>query len=55
LLDRLGAEHSLKRANEVQRLLSEAEMGELFKVLAVGRGLAEPLVGFAHGDRIDRL
>jgi SAM-dependent MidA family methyltransferase len=55
LLDRLGADHSLKRANEVQRLLSEAEMGELFKVLAVGRGLAGPLVGFAHGDRIDRL
>jgi SAM-dependent MidA family methyltransferase len=55
LLEQLGADHSLKRANEVQRLLSEAEMGELFKVLAVGRGLDEPLVGFRRGDRIDRL
>ena len=41
LLEQLGAGHSLKRANEVQRLLSEAEMGELFKVLAVGRGVGE--------------
>jgi len=55
LLEQLGADHSPKRANEVQRLLSEAEMGELFKVLAVGRGLPEPLVGFARGDRTDRL
>ena len=55
LLDQLGAGHSLRRANEVQRLLSEAEMGELFKVLAVGRGLANPLIGFTHGDRTDRL
>lgn len=35
----------------VQKLLSEAEMGELFKVLAVGRGMDEPLIGFARGDR----
>jgi SAM-dependent MidA family methyltransferase len=55
VLDRLGAAHSLKGANEVQRLLSEAEMGELFKVLAVGRGVDESLVGFARGDRLSRL
>lgn len=55
LLDQLGAGHTLKRSNEVQRLLSEAEMGELFKVLAVGREIAEPLLGFARGDRTARL
>ncbi len=55
LLDRLQAEHTLKRSNEAQRLLSEAEMGELFKVLAVGRGIASRLAGFARGDRLDRL
>ena len=55
LLDALRGDHSLRRANEVQRLLSEAEMGELFKVLAVGRGVAEPLTGFTHGDRTGRL
>jgi len=37
------------------RLLSEAEMGELLKVLAVGRGVRGPLRGFASGDRSHRL
>jgi SAM-dependent MidA family methyltransferase len=55
LLDELRAGLSPRRANEAQRLLSEAEMGELFKVLAVGRGLSGPLVGFARGDRTPRL
>jgi SAM-dependent MidA family methyltransferase len=55
LLDQLGASHSQRRANEVHRLLSEAEMGELFKVLAVGRGIEEPLMGFSRGDRTARL
>ncbi|MBO9352951.1 class I SAM-dependent methyltransferase [Bordetella petrii] len=39
----------------VQKLLSEAEMGELFKVLAVGRGIQAPLRGFARGDRLASL
>lgn len=39
----------------VQRLVSEAEMGELFKVLAVGRGMEPPLLGFTRGDRRDTL
>jgi len=34
-----------------QKLLSPAEMGELFKVIALGRGVPEPLLGFARGDR----
>jgi SAM-dependent MidA family methyltransferase len=37
------------------RLLSEAEMGELLKVMAVGRGVTGPLRGFASGDRSHRL
>jgi SAM-dependent MidA family methyltransferase len=41
----------LPQSNALQRLLSEAEMGELFKVLAIGRGLREPLIGFQRGDR----
>lgn len=45
----------LPLANQVNRLLSPAEMGELFKVLAVGRGLDEPLLGFGSGDRAARL
>ena len=39
------------RAAEAQKLLSPAEMGELFKVLAVGRDVQRPLLGFASGDR----
>ena len=38
-------------AAPAQKLLSEAEMGEFFKVLAVGRGLDTPPVGFSRGDR----
>lgn len=41
----------LPRAAEAQKLLSPAEMGELFKVIAIGKGMAEPLVGFARGDK----
>jgi SAM-dependent MidA family methyltransferase len=41
----------LPRAAGVQKLLSPAEMGELFKVLAVGRGTARPLPGFRAIDR----
>ncbi|WP_066457399.1 class I SAM-dependent methyltransferase [Castellaniella caeni] len=36
-------------------LTGEAEMGELFKVLAVGRDIDGPLLGFSRGDRRDRL
>ena len=38
-------------AAQAQKMLSPAEMGELFKVLALGRDLSEPLLGFARGDR----
>jgi SAM-dependent MidA family methyltransferase len=39
----------------VQKLLSPAEMGELFKVLALGKGLELPLVGFLQGDKRHQL
>lgn len=55
VLELLQADPGHRRANEAHRLLSEAEMGELFKVLAVGRGVAGPLRGFAHGDRLHTL
>ncbi|MGA3248072.1 MAG: SAM-dependent methyltransferase [Paraburkholderia sp.] len=41
----------LPAANSVQKLLSEAEMGELFKVIAFSRGIEETLDAFASGDR----
>jgi len=55
LLDLVQREHGPARTVEAQRLLSEAEMGELVKVLAVGRGVEAPLLGFAGGDRLHTL
>jgi SAM-dependent MidA family methyltransferase len=46
-----NALHYAPVAAEAQQLLSPAEMGELFKVLAVGRGINNPLLGFARGER----
>ena len=41
----------LPLTNQANRLLSPAEMGELFKVLALGRGIDDSLLGFSRGDR----
>jgi SAM-dependent MidA family methyltransferase len=41
----------LPQANAVQRLVSPAEMGELFKVIGFDKGEISPLAGFARGDR----
>ncbi len=38
-------------ASQAQKLLSPAEMGELFKVIALGKGMSEQLLGFARGDK----
>lgn len=38
-------------AQQANQLLSPAEMGEIFKVLAVGRGVTRALCGFAAGER----
>lgn len=41
----------LPQAAQVQKLLSPAEMGELFKVIALGKGMDDPLIGFSRGDK----
>ena len=38
-----------------QKLLTEHEMGELFKVMALARGVTFDALGFAQGDRTHRL
>ena len=38
-------------AAAANQMLSPAEMGEMFKVLVVGKGVAGPLIGFSSGDR----
>ncbi len=41
----------LPLANQANRLMSPAEMGELFKVIAFRRGFSQTLLGFGEGDR----
>jgi len=41
----------LERACQVKRLTMPGEMGELFKVMALARGLTGPLRGFSLEDR----
>ena len=36
---------------QLQKLTSPAEMGELFKVLALGKAMKQPLRGFVSGDK----
>ncbi|HEX4326427.1 MAG TPA: class I SAM-dependent methyltransferase [Burkholderiales bacterium] len=45
----------LPLANQANRLLSPAEMGELFKVMLLGREGIEAPLGFRSGDRSRRL
>ena len=54
LLMQTAPEHAaayLPQANAVQRLVSPAEMGELFKVIGLSRGALAPLAAFARNDR----
>jgi len=58
LLARVGDVESaayLRATNAVHRLLSPAEMGELFKVLMLTRGAAISPLGFRAGDHRHRL
>jgi len=58
IVSQLDPEQALSHAKTmaaVQTLISEAEMGELFKVLAVGRDIDVSLIGFTAGDRRGRL
>ena len=45
----------IRAARAVQRLTAPQEMGELFKVLALSRGIDQPLLGFMRGDRLHTL
>lgn len=52
MLDPNDPRSFLPASNAVQKLLSEAEMGELFKVIALTRALDDAApIGFARGDR----
>ena len=38
-----------------QKLIMEHEMGELFKVIGLGKAMHQPAMGFVHGDKTHRL
>jgi len=44
-------QHYLPLTGQLQKLVSPAEMGELFKVIAFGKSFDPPLVGFVSGDK----
>jgi len=53
LLSEVPAAHAsayLPLASQAQKLMSPSEMGELFKVVALSRGVDAPLIGFSRGD-----
>lgn len=53
---REGDAASAARASGALKLLmSPNEMGELFKVIALSKGIEEPLIGFVRGDRTHAL
>ena len=54
ILAQTPVEHTgdyLPIANQVQKLVSPAEMGELFKVIALGKDTQQSLIGFSSGDK----
>ncbi len=50
-----SARSDLLNAKNVNKLLSPSEMGELFKVLALGKNISSQLVGFSDRNRINTL
>src|SRR5574343_982945 len=50
-----GTPEYIRATGAVNTLLMPHEMGELFKVIALGRGIDQPLVGFVSGDQGWRL
>ena len=45
----------LRTTANAQKLLTEHEMGELFKVIGLAKGITLDPIGFAHGDRTHTL
>ncbi|ADJ27026.1 class I SAM-dependent methyltransferase [Nitrosococcus watsonii] len=50
-----GGKQALETSQQIKRLVLPSEMGELFKALALTRGINQPLLGFSLRDRRSRL
>jgi SAM-dependent MidA family methyltransferase len=58
LADQAAPESTVDRvtfAHQIKKLMHPSEMGELFKVIALGKDIAPPLVGFQLSDHSERL
>ncbi|MCX7166362.1 MAG: SAM-dependent methyltransferase [Rhodocyclales bacterium] len=55
LLEQGVGASELRARGAVNILISPNEMGELFKVIALVRGVPQPLLGFCRGDRVHAL
>ncbi len=51
----LAADRAYELAQQVKYLTLPSEMGELFKVMALGRGVEQELLGFELNDQLHRL
>lgn len=54
-LDKSNIKNHIETLGAVQKLLSEIEMGELFKVIAIGKNFQKDLIGFSDNDRSHKL
>lgn len=54
-IDRTDSINYLHKTNAVKKLITETEMGELFKVIAIGKNLKNNLIGFKYGNRLNNL
>jgi SAM-dependent MidA family methyltransferase len=48
-------EQQYQLAQQIRTLSLPAEMGERFKVIALGKAIKQPLSGFSMGDQLHRL
>lgn len=58
ILELANSEHDQQRwrnVQKIQQLIAPQEMGELFKVMALGKNYGEPLPAFELKDMLDRL
>jgi len=50
-----GEAEYFHHSRAVEKLINPGEMGELFKVIALSKDIAEPLIGFTRGDKTHTL
>lgn len=55
LVENTDAQVTQKLNREIMQLTHPAEMGELFKVIALSKNYSHPLIGFSSMNQVERL